>query len=84
LPISGVAVRNQRSRWGTCSPARKISLNWRLIQMPPEVSDYVILHELMHLRQPNHSRKFWREVAGVCPWWREAERWLRQYGRSLI
>ena len=83
LEISGVAVRDQRSRWGTCSPARKISLNWRLIQMPPAVSDYVIHHELMHLRQPNHSRKFWREVEKVCAGWRDAERWLRRYGKEL-
>jgi predicted metal-dependent hydrolase len=78
-----VTVRNQRSRWGACSPSRAISLNWRLIQMPPSVSDYVIFHELMHLKQPNHSRRFWREVEKVCAWWREAERWLRKHGREL-
>lgn len=83
LDISGVAVRDQRTRWGTCSPNRKISLNWRLIQMPPSVSDYVIYHELMHLRQPNHSRRFWREVEKVCAGWREAERWLRKHGKEL-
>lgn len=48
------------------------------------VRDYVILHELMHLRQANHSRAFWREVASVCPEWREAERWLRKHGRELL
>lgn len=79
-----VSVRNQRSRWGACSPRGLITLNWRLVQMLPSVSDYVIFHELMHLRQPNHSRRFWREVAGVCPWWREAERWLRQHGKEII
>lgn len=52
--------------------------------MPPPVADYVILHELAHLRQPNHSRRFWREVAGICPAWREAERWLRRHGRELL
>jgi predicted metal-dependent hydrolase len=83
LELSGVTVRNQRSRWGACSPSRTISLNWRLIQMPPSVCDYVIFHELMHLRQPNHSRRFWREVEKVCDWWREAERWLRKHGREL-
>ena len=83
LHVAAVAVRNQRSRWGTCSPKRTISLNWRLIQMPPAVSDYVILHELMHLKQPNHSRRFWREVEQVCATWRESERWLRKHGREL-
>ena len=84
LAIAGIQVRNQRSRWGACSPRRFITLNWRLIQMPPQVSDYVMLHELMHLRQPNHSRRFWREVDRVCPEWRDAERWLRRHGREIL
>jgi predicted metal-dependent hydrolase len=82
--VTRVSVRNQRSRWGSCSSAGTVALNWRLIQMPASVSDYVILHELMHLRQPNHSRAFWREVAGVCSHWRESERWLRTHGRELL
>ena len=82
--VARVSVRSQRSRWGSCSTRRTIALNWRLVLMPAFVSDYVILHELMHLRQPNHSRAFWREVAGVCPEWREAERWLRAHGRDLL
>jgi predicted metal-dependent hydrolase len=84
LAVSRVCVRNQRSRWGACSPKRVITLNWRLIQMPPEVSDYIIIHELMHLKQPNHSRKFWREVDAACSGWRSAERWLRTHGRELM
>ena len=84
LTVSRVAVRNQRSRWGACSPRRLITLNWRLIQMPPEVSDYIIFHELMHLKQPNHSRRFWREVQNVCTWWRSSERWLRLHGREIL
>jgi predicted metal-dependent hydrolase len=84
LTLARVSVRNQRSRWGACSTRRVITLNWRLLQMPPSVTDYVILHELMHLKQPNHSRRFWREVDGVCAWWREAERWLRKHGRELL
>lgn len=82
--VSRVSVRNQRSRWGACSPNRVITLNWRLVQMPPSVSDYVIFHELMHVKQPNHSRHFWREVDSVCGWWRDAERWLRGNGRELL
>ena len=84
LSVAKVSVRDQRSRWGACSPRSAITLNWRLIQMPGDVADYVILHELMHLRQPNHSRKFWREVNGVCAWWRDAERWLRRHGREVL
>ncbi len=84
LAVARVTIRNQRSRWGACSPSRAITLNWRLIQMPAEVSDYIIIHELMHLKQPNHSRKFWREVDQACAWWRSAERWLRTHGRELL
>ena len=84
VAIAGVAVRNQRSRWGACSPRGAITLNWRLIQMPPAVSDYVIVHELMHTRCLDHSRRFWREVACACPGWREAERWLRRHGREIL
>lgn len=84
LEVKRWSVRNQRSRWGSCSPSRVITLNWRLVQMPASVSDYVILHELMHLRQANHSRRFWREVEKVCASWREAERWLRRHGREIL
>src|SRR5262249_5820440 len=84
LSVSRVAVRNQRSRWGACSSRGVITLNWRLVQMPADVSDYILLHELMHLRQPNHSPRFWRQVDAVCPDWRTAERWLRRHGRDLI
>jgi predicted metal-dependent hydrolase len=84
VTIVRVSVRNQRSRWGACSARRVITLNWRLLQMPPSVSDYVILHELMHVRQANHSRRFWREVESVCSWWREAERWLKKHGREIL
>jgi predicted metal-dependent hydrolase len=81
---SRVSVRNQRSRWGSCSSRRAITLNWRLVQMPPDVTDYVILHELAHLPHPNHSQRFWRAVASVCPDWRASERWLRRHGRELL
>ena len=84
VDIVGVQVRDQRSRWGACSPRRAITLNWRLVQMPPAVSDYVMLHELAHVRHPNHSRRFWREVERLCPAWRESERWLRRHGRAIL
>ena len=78
LEVRRVTVRSQRSRWGSCSRAKSISLNWRLIQAPEFVRDYIILHELMHLREMNHSAKFWAHVAEVCPTYEEAERWLRR------
>jgi predicted metal-dependent hydrolase len=83
VTVRRVTVRNQRSRWGSCSRRGTISLNWRLIQAPPFVRDYLILHELMHLRQMNHSPQFWREVERVCPSFAEAERWLKQHAGLL-
>jgi hypothetical protein len=84
LSVGGVSIRNQRSRWGSCARNGNIALNFRLVQMPAEVRDYVLVHELMHIRQQNHSRRFWKLVAAVCPTFRESERWLRTVGRSLF
>ena len=84
LTVTRVTIRNQRARWGSCSASGRIALNWRLVQMPAEVSDYVILHELMHLKQANHSRRFWREVEAVCVGWRDAERWLKRHGPEIL
>ena len=83
LSVRRVSVRNQRTRWGSCSRRGTISLNWRLIQTPPFVRDYIILHELMHLREMNHSPRFWRQVETVCPDYRPAEQWLKQHSRLL-
>lgn len=77
--VRRVSVRNQRSRWGSCSRQGTISLNWRLIQTPLFVRDYIILHELAHLKEMNHSRRFWREVARLCPDFARAERWLKEH-----
>jgi predicted metal-dependent hydrolase len=84
LPVQRVTVRNQRSRWGSCSRRGTISLNWRLVQTPGFVRDYLVLHELAHLKEMNHSRRFWSEVARLCPDFGEAERWLKQHSRLLI
>lgn len=81
--IQRISVRNQRSRWGSCSRRGTISLNWRLIQTPRHVQDYIILHELMHCREMNHSVRFWREVESVCPDYAVAERWLKQNANLL-
>jgi predicted metal-dependent hydrolase len=84
LAVGDVSIRNQRTRWGSCSSDGRISLNWRLVQMPDDVRDYVLLHELMHLRVRNHSPRFWREVEKVCPDYERARRWLRGQGRELL
>jgi predicted metal-dependent hydrolase len=81
--ITHVSIRSQRSRWGSCSARGTISLNWRLLQTPDWVRDYLIYHELMHRREMNHSRRFWARVAAVCPAWRDAEAWLRAHDGLL-
>lgn len=82
-PLHRVCVRNQRSRWGSCSVRGTVSLNWRLIQMPPSVRDYLIIHELAHFQQMNHSTAYWRIVESMDPDYLEAENWLHRCGRSL-
>lgn len=84
FPVKRISVRDQRTRWGSCSARNTISLNWRLIQTPAFVVDYIILHELAHTRHMNHSDRFWDEVARVCPNYPEAEAWLKTFGRQLL
>ena len=83
VDLKHVVVRNQRTRWGSCSAGGTISLNWRLVQTPETVRDYILFHELMHLREMNHSDRFWARVEEVCPDWRDAERWLKRNGSLL-
>ncbi|MDT8323566.1 MAG: SprT family zinc-dependent metalloprotease [Bacteroidota bacterium] len=83
LHFSRVGIRDQRSKWGSCSVRGSISLNMRLMLTPPEVSDYVIMHELAHIRELNHSPRFWRIVARHCPDYREHQRWLRKHSWLL-
>jgi predicted metal-dependent hydrolase len=78
IAISRVSVRAQKTRWGSCSARGTISLNWRLIHAPPLVQDYLIIHELMHRRQMDHSARYWKLVADAFPRWREAEAWLKK------
>jgi len=77
LRVGKVSIRNQRHRWGSCSRDGHICLNWRLEVMPAWVRDYVLVHELMHLRRLDHSHKFWKLVAAACPEYQRARAWLR-------
>jgi predicted metal-dependent hydrolase len=79
LSIKHVTIRNQRSRWGSCSRRGAISLNWRLIQMPDSVRDYILLHELAHAKEHNHSPRFWRLVEQLCPNYKDAKVWIRTH-----
>lgn len=77
-------IRNQTTKWGTCSTKRNISLNRRLIQCPEFVIDYLIIHELCHLIEMNHSPKYWKLVAQHDPNYLEAEKWLKRYGSVVF
>lgn len=79
-----IRIGGQRTLWGSCSPQGTLSFNWRLILAPLEVLDYVVVHELCHLRVPNHSRRFWALVARHRPQWRDQRDWLRDHGPELL
>jgi len=72
VPIPRLLLSNAQTRWGSCNAKREIRLNWRLIQASQSTIDYVVVHELAHLIEMNHSRRFWKLVAGICPHYREA------------
>ena len=79
-----IRIGGQRTLWGSCSPLGTLSFNWRLALAPLEVLDYVVVHELCHLRVPNHSRRFWALVERHRPQWRQQRDWLRNYGPELL
>jgi predicted metal-dependent hydrolase len=81
LTVTRISIRNQRWRWGSCSRKGHICLNWRLVTMPDNVRDYVLIHELMHLKRMDHSPRFWKLVAAACPGYQEARRWLRSVSK---
>ena len=78
-----LTVRDQRSRWGSCSVSGTLSFNYRLVMAPPAVLDYVVMHELAHRWELNHSSRFWALVARHCPTYRESVAWLNTYGPFL-
>lgn len=76
-------VKEQKSRWGSCSGKGNLNFNWKLIMAPPEVLDYVVVHELCHLIHMNHSREFWRQVERIMPDYDRYRRWLKEHGQQL-
>jgi predicted metal-dependent hydrolase len=83
LHVPAVGLSNARTRWGSCSEAGRVLLNWRLMMMPPRLVDYVVAHELAHLRELNHSAQFWEVVGALYPDYRPARRELTQTSRTL-
>lgn len=79
-----ITVRNQKTRWGSCSSKGNLNFNCLLMLAPPEVLDYVVVHELCHRKQMNHSKAFWSEVEKVLPDYKEARKWLKEEGSQMI
>ena len=84
VEVQRVQIRDQRSRWGSCSTRGTLSFNWRLVLAPFDVLDYVVVHELCHLLEPNHSRRFWKLVEQRRPDWRAQRDWLHEHGPELL
>ena len=81
--LQRVYIFDQKTKWGGCSARRNLSFNWRLVLAPPAALDYIVVHELAHLIEPNHSTKFWLLVASHCPDYLHWKNWLRENGHSL-
>jgi predicted metal-dependent hydrolase len=81
---TSIRIGEQKTRWGSCSRRGTLSFNWRLLMAPPEVLDYVVIHELAHLAEMNHSSRFWALVAARCPGYEAHVRWLKEHGTALV
>lgn len=79
-----ITIRNQKSRWGSCSSRGNLNFNCLLMLTPPEIIDYVVVHELCHRLEMNHSRYFWAEVERVLPDYKEREKWLKNEGEKIL
>lgn len=79
-----ITIRDQKTRWGSCSARGTLSFNWRLMLAPPAILDYVVVHELCHLTHMNHSAAFWQKVESVYPDYRAARKWLKDHGQELV
>ena len=80
---TSITIRDQKTRWGSCSGRGTLSFNWRLILAPPEILDYVVVHELCHLTHMNHSKEFWGLVSKVLPDYKVRRKWLKENGHTL-
>ena len=83
VTYNGITVRNQKTRWGSCSSVGNLNYNWKLVLMPPGVLDYVVVHELAHRREMNHSAAFWKVVATWMPDYKKYRKWLRDNGNQF-
>lgn len=80
---TSITIRDQKTRWGSCSSRGTLSFNYRLIFAPPKVLDYVVVHELCHLTHMDHSKNFWNMVGSIMPEYKEYRQWLKEHGSEL-
>jgi predicted metal-dependent hydrolase len=83
LTYQKIRIADQRTLWGSCTMEGTLSFNWRVVMAPPETLDYLVIHELAHLRELNHSKRFWAIVSAFCPEWKTHRRWLKDHSRRL-
>ena len=83
VTVGRITIRNQKTRWGSCSSVGNLNYNWKLVLMPPGVLDYVVVHELAHRREMNHSAAFWKVVATWMPDYKKYRKWLRDNGNQF-
>jgi len=81
--VGKITIKDQKTRWGSCSSKGNLNFNWRLVMAPPKIIDYLVLHELTHLECPNHSKRFWTKLKKICPDYEKSDLWLKENGRSL-
>ncbi len=83
VKIASVTVKDTKSRWGSCSTKGNINYNWRIVLAPKKVIDYLVCHEVSHLKHPNHSTAFWNMVESLCPSYKDSRNWLKTHGKEL-
>jgi predicted metal-dependent hydrolase len=81
---TSINLKDYKAMWGSCSPKGVVSYNWRIILAPHKIVDYIVVHELCHLIEPNHSSKYWKQVRSVIPDYENSKEWLKNNGSSLL
>lgn len=84
LNYRSIKISNAKTNWGSCGPKNSLNFSWRLVMAPEFVIDYVVIHELTHILEKNHSRRFWNKVEAAMPEYKRAKKWLRENGKMLV
>ena len=84
VTFNRIAIKEQKTRWGSCSSKGNINFNWKLVLMPEQIQDYVVVHELAHRIQMNHSKAFWQIVESILPKYQTCIQWMRKHEREIM